>query len=98
MSCSNDTPSNGISFPVYLPGLLEASELRPLCQQYKWPTACQWRRGTPELSARIFQSPGPTGYSALATFASSRPKEKKEEGSDSMFTRNSFSAILLQSK
>lgn len=85
MSYSDNTPSNSISFPVYLPGLPEASELRPLCQQYKLPTACQWRRGTPELRARIFRSPGPTGYSAQATFASSRPKEKKEEGSGSMF-------------
>lgn len=78
MSCSdNKNKRKEAHSRFYLPGLPEAFELRPLCQQYKLPTACQWMRGTPELSVRIFQSPGQTGYSVQATFASSRPKQRR---------------------
>lgn len=63
-----------ISSLLYLPGLPEAFEPRPPCQQYKLSTACQWIQGTLELSVRIFQSPGQTGYSVQATFVSSQPR------------------------
>lgn len=71
--------------------LPEAFELRPLFQQYKLPTACQWMKGTPELGVRIFRSPGLTGYSVQATFASSRPKEEIR-----MYQLNVYSLFFLQ--